>query len=98
MQTRRRLSHDTIERRQRVDQVFRLGGILMFGGAKLCVDEVEQRNQIRRARELLDERLEVLKFFPQVGQIIFRNEQQRLCAEHLQVALEKNIFVEIRFD
>ena len=97
LQAGRGLGYNPLQRGQGVGQGFRLRVRLAFGRAKLGVDHVKQRNQIRGARELFDERAEVLELFLQAGEVVFRHKQQRLCAHHLQITLVKNIRIQIGF-
>ena len=90
------LREDAPQRRQRLDQGRGPGIFLALAVADLPVHQVKQGHEIVRAAELLQERAVIAQRLSHLAQVIFRHEEQRLRAEHLQVALIDHVHEEVR--
>ena len=95
-QAGRGLRDDAFQRRQRFDQGFVFGVGLLLGRAELRADHVEERHEVRRAGKLREERPEILQLLAQPGQVLVGNEQERLGAQHLEVALVEHVVEHLR--
>ena len=96
IQARRRLIKNPLQRRQRPHQRQVLGIRLLARRADLRVHQIHQRHQVRRAGELLKERLEINQRLLHLPQVVVRHEEQRLAPQHLQVALVEDMREEVR--
>ena len=90
------LAHDALQRRQRAEHGFVLRVRRLLRREELLVQDAEQRDEVGRLREVLDERLVVLHLLRQLHEVGLRHEEQRLGAHQLEVALVENIREQVR--